>query len=425
MVALDPWEALRFSTSELSARAVQALLTAFETRPLMTRTELAHLIQALQAEYGRAASAATVDTLTTTRAAAGRLDLPAPQMVDVIGLAQSSGVAGYALAGSDPARRAAVSVDRLVRGAQRQTVYESTARAGTAFARVPRPGACAFCLMLASRGAVYARDTAVRATSASRARAGQSYHDSCHCQAREVLSPADVPPVVAGLHEQWQRLAAQSPSGVVTLGQWRDHVRSTRAADAAARRTTTTSASVPSAADSAQGTSGTGQSRVGKAERTTRRRGGADEAQWAARQAALASDTSGEALFPHEIEFLESMEVLGERVQWISRAPYVPGRGRLPTNDFVWVTNGGITTELKATTTSYKSIRQRIQPAVRKAAEQGVVKDAFVIDIGPYRLTPRLRAQLEQYNIRQPDSAVARLWVMGAGELTEIHLRAR
>ena len=35
MAAPDPWEVLRFSTSEFSTHAVQALLSAFETNPLM------------------------------------------------------------------------------------------------------------------------------------------------------------------------------------------------------------------------------------------------------------------------------------------------------------------------------------------------------------------------------------------------------
>lgn len=408
MAAPDPWEVLRFSTSELSTHAVQALLSAFETNPLMTRTQLAHLVRALHAEYGRAASAATADTITATRGQAGRLDLPAPRALDVIGLAQSSGIAGYALAGSDPARRAAVSVDRLVRGAQRQTVYEATARAGTAFARVPRPGACAFCLMLASRGAVYTKDTVLRTTTRARSRAGQSYHDHCHCQAQEVLSADDVPPIVAGLHEQWKRLSAESSTGVATLDQWRAHVHASRVEEAAARKAAQRESIVVR-----------GPQKVGRAER---RRGGPDEQEWARRQAALVSDTSGEDLYPHEIEFLETFEGLGERATWIPRAPHDPIRGRRPTNDFVWLTNGGVPAELKACSDNYGKIRALISRAVRKAREQDVVKDTFVIDITPYRLSPKLRAQLERYNVRNPDNTITSLWVMSGGQMHEISL---
>ena len=69
----DLWEALTFSVGELSAHAVQALMTAFETNPLMSRAQLAHLVRSLQDVYGRAASQATADTIITPRAAAGRL----------------------------------------------------------------------------------------------------------------------------------------------------------------------------------------------------------------------------------------------------------------------------------------------------------------------------------------------------------------
>ena len=88
----------------------------------------------------------------------------------------------------------------------------------------------------------------------------------------------------------------------------------------------------------------------------------------------------------------------------------------------MWLTNENTVTELKATTPNYGKIRNLIQPAVRKAREKGVVKDSFVIDLGPYRLTPKLRGQLELYNIRNPDNRVARMWVMARGELTEIDL---
>ena len=50
MTGLDPWEALRFSINELSAHAVQVLLAAFETDPLMTRAQLADLISRLVRE---------------------------------------------------------------------------------------------------------------------------------------------------------------------------------------------------------------------------------------------------------------------------------------------------------------------------------------------------------------------------------------
>lgn len=67
-----------------------------------------------------------------------------------------------------------------VMGRSRNTVVLSAAAAGSGWCRVPERGACWFCLMLASRGAVYrSRDTAL----GSRGR----YHAHCRCVAAEVV----------------------------------------------------------------------------------------------------------------------------------------------------------------------------------------------------------------------------------------------
>ena len=47
--------------------------------------------------------------------------------------------------------------------------------------------ACTFCLLLASRGAVYSRDTVLLTE------AGKKYHDNCRCLGIEVQTPADLP----------------------------------------------------------------------------------------------------------------------------------------------------------------------------------------------------------------------------------------
>lgn len=73
-------------------------------------------------------------------------------------------------------RRAVASV----LGRSRNTVVNSAHAAGTRWCRVPERGACWFCLMLASRGAVYSsKDTAKGTTG--------RYHAHCRCTAAEVL----------------------------------------------------------------------------------------------------------------------------------------------------------------------------------------------------------------------------------------------
>lgn len=73
-------------------------------------------------------------------------------------------------------------VQRMVAGAGRDTIVTNVAKdpVRVGYARIPRAGCCAFCAMLASRGAVYA----------SAATAGQEthYHDHCHCVAAPVFT---------------------------------------------------------------------------------------------------------------------------------------------------------------------------------------------------------------------------------------------
>jgi hypothetical protein len=104
-------------------------------------------------------------------------------------------------------------MNRTIRNASRQTVWEGVRSAQTRWARIPRVGACAFCLMLASRGAVYYWDTVTKTKS------GQRYHDSCHCQGREILDDSQVPEIVTQLQAKWRTTKA-------AVGEvWRDGKR--------------------------------------------------------------------------------------------------------------------------------------------------------------------------------------------------------
>ena len=77
----------------------------------------------------------------------------------------------------------------LVLNRVRNTVKLSAKAAGNTWCRVPEAGACPFCLMLASRGAVYEDKT-----TATRSQGGSRYHAHCKCTAVEILHEADVPP---------------------------------------------------------------------------------------------------------------------------------------------------------------------------------------------------------------------------------------
>lgn len=100
-------------------------------------------------------------------------------------------------------RRITGVLNRLVLLPARETVHQATRKAGTYFARVPEPGACEFCLMLASRGAVYTRDTVMGKDQMSK------YHDHCRCLGIEATGAtleqrwAQLPPINRELHDLW------------------------------------------------------------------------------------------------------------------------------------------------------------------------------------------------------------------------------
>lgn len=110
---------------------------------------------------------------------------------------------------------------RLVVDPANETVYRATKSAGTAYARLPDPGCCAWCLMLASQGAVYHTDkTALIAES------GKRFHDGCRCVAIEVNKAAGErsPKVVQEARGAWKELSKQLGGKTPTLAQWKDYL---------------------------------------------------------------------------------------------------------------------------------------------------------------------------------------------------------
>lgn len=124
------------------------------------------------------------------------------QMLAKIGWATSTIISKKA----DPFDRMAQLVQQAIFGAQRQTVITTAADHKLGYARVARPDACAFCRILASRGAVYGSKAAAEYVGAARWTkhyvdgkergvrlkkgrirangvqvAGSKFHDHCRC----------------------------------------------------------------------------------------------------------------------------------------------------------------------------------------------------------------------------------------------------
>ncbi len=77
----------------------------------------------------------------------------------------------------------------MVMNRARSAVRRSAAAAGSGWCRVPERGACWWCLMLASRGAVYESEQTATGTASGGAR----YHAHCRCTAVEVLDGEPLP----------------------------------------------------------------------------------------------------------------------------------------------------------------------------------------------------------------------------------------
>jgi hypothetical protein len=148
-------------------------------------------------------------------------------------------------------------------------------------------------------------------------------------------------------------------------------------------------------------------------------------------------DYTGTPLKQHEVEFVERMNALGEKVEWISQAEKPdPVTGLLPsTSDFIWLSKGGRYTELKSTGTNPHGVARRISDAVKSSRRHGdpnVRKRNFVVDIGDRELPDNLRYHLEKYNINRVRQArvqgiephtISTLWVMTQGRLIHIDLK--
>ena len=275
---------------------------------------------------------------------------------------------------------------RRVREADRQTVMRSAAAdpRATGWRRITH-GGCKFCNMLAGRGEVYTADT-VRFAS----------HDHCRCTAGPAYGGPEV-----NVHQYTASKRKITEAERQQLKEYLDGVED----DGVTPRDEAVAAA--SAGGEPRPRTGTERHKWDKNE---------SEAERYARQKRLWSDMSDlephdglprEVLESHELDFLEHFEARGERVRWIRRSPVF-----LPTNDFVWTTGGDKVCELKSTTTKYRTISNRIRTAVIDAAARGVVKDVFIVDLGPHRLTRKLSNQLSRYNLAKDRGHIRRLFVM-------------
>lgn len=193
------------------------------------RTLLLEPFAAIVATYGEQAAYAAADYLFLERSLDESLrELEYPEVADPVGFAQARGAYRSAMwvedVGDSESRALALRklqgiTNRLVVEPARETVGLATARAGTRYARVPEPGACAFCLMLGSRGGAYSSDSVFGELG--------RYHDNCRCLAIEVKDDSDLPRINRDLAELSQTLNDEFGRSA-TVNDWRQCITARR-----------------------------------------------------------------------------------------------------------------------------------------------------------------------------------------------------
>ena len=168
----------------------------------------------LVAAYGSVAAALAADFYDQLRDEAGAPGRFRADLADPVPAGQAEAAARWAagpLFGGDGAQaaldHAAGSVQRLVQQPARDTIALNVSRdpAKPGWARVPRGRGCAFCRMLAGRGAVY--------TSAQAARGMRAYHDHCKCSAVPVWRGQPLPYDADALEREYLRAREAASSG--------------------------------------------------------------------------------------------------------------------------------------------------------------------------------------------------------------------
>ena len=220
---------------QLVAGAQQSLLEAnlLSGRVVDPQSFMVDAFTEIVAAYGAQSAYAARDYAIADYAARGervrpgQIDLSAP----IFQQADSSG--RWAVFGAGDAFEGAAlyrlqgALTRLVLQPYRETVLNTTRdhgqRTRTAVARVPEAGACAFCRMLASRGAVYGS-----AESAQSTKDGKRFHDNCRCSTQIArIDGRDLPQSVRDLEREWSRFADETDS--LTLQSYEKWLKEGRA----------------------------------------------------------------------------------------------------------------------------------------------------------------------------------------------------
>lgn len=188
MASLAEIEAYSQAIDDLSAVAyaqIKALLLSLDDpNPIVFRDALLRTYPELLAPFTSAATQVAAAWYTSLRSNAGVVGVFKPVLAPTPPAEQLDAGVRYSLSplfrpqefiGSDILSLLAGFTQRMIADAGRNTISGSSVadRVRVGWARIPRLGCCAFCGLLASRGAVY--------KSAETAGRGNEYHNHCRC----------------------------------------------------------------------------------------------------------------------------------------------------------------------------------------------------------------------------------------------------
>lgn len=151
------------------------------SRPAAVQTDLFDYIPALVSQYGDIAATVAGDWFEELREAEGVDGSFRAPLAPSVPVEQVNGRLGYATRPSGPLWAGDSATLTAFLGLMtneyalqpgRETVMDAAFKDNAAYARVPERGACKFCLMLASRGFVYSKDTAGDS---------KKFHGKCRC----------------------------------------------------------------------------------------------------------------------------------------------------------------------------------------------------------------------------------------------------
>ena len=197
-------------TSALAVQVAHAWAALLDTSRLRASIPvLAAAAAALVARYGQVSAMLAAQYYEAARLDAGVAGRFSPVPADPADLDAVTEVVKWATRDLwtpepdvAPARAAAVAAtEKLVLDAGRDTITGAVLadRKARGWARVTQPGACYFCVMLATRGAVYKTE----------ATAGFQAHDHDHCHPEPVFTAYEPSAQV----REWQALWSESTAG--------------------------------------------------------------------------------------------------------------------------------------------------------------------------------------------------------------------